>query len=72
MLILIVLRTHFREEARAAQESSSYFVIVPDSSNEYALDLSRAYVRYAQEAEYPLKKLGIKVFVVNGKSYQLW
>lgn len=46
--------------------------IEPDSSDEYALGISQAYVRYAREAEFPLQKLGIKVFVVNRKSYQLW
>jgi len=39
---------------------------------DYALGISEAYVRLARQIEYPLKKLGIKVFVVNGKSYQLW
>ena len=46
--------------------------IEPDSSDEYALGISKAYVRYAREAEVPLKELGIKVFVLNGKPYQLW
>lgn len=39
--------------------------IKPDSSDEYALGISQAYVSYARDAEFPLKKLGIKVFVVN-------
>jgi hypothetical protein len=43
-----------------------------DQDEDYALGISEAYVRLARQAEYPLKKLGIKVFVVNGESYQLW
>ena len=39
---------------------------------EYALGISEAYVKLARQAENPLKKLGIKVFVVNDNSYQLW
>ena len=39
---------------------------------DYALGISEAYVRLARQAEYPLKKLNIKIFVVDGKSYQLW
>jgi len=39
---------------------------------DYALGISEAYVRLARQAEYPLKKLGIKIFVVDDKSYQLW
>lgn len=39
---------------------------------DYALGISDAYVRLARQAEYPLKKLGIKIFVVDGRSYQLW
>jgi len=44
----------------------------PDSDDEYALGISQAYVKYAREAEFPLKKLGVKVFVVNGKSHQFF
>jgi hypothetical protein len=41
-------------------------------NEDYALEISEAYVRLAHQAEYPLKKLGIKIFVVGDKSYQLW
>jgi len=43
-----------------------------DQDEDYALGISEAYVKLVRQAEYPLRKLGIKVFVVNGKSYQLW
>jgi len=43
-----------------------------DSDEEYALGISEAYARLVRQIEYPLKKLGIGVFVVGGKSYQLW
>lgn len=42
------------------------------SDEEYALGISEAYTRLVRQIEYPLKKLGIRVFVVNGNSYQLW
>ena len=42
------------------------------SDQEYALGISEAYMRLVRQIEYPLKKLGIRVFVVNGNSYQLW
>jgi len=43
-----------------------------ETDEDYALGISENYVRLARQAEYPLKRLGIKVFVVDGKSYQLW
>jgi len=43
-----------------------------DSDEEYALGISEAYMRLVRQIEYPLKKLGLRVFVVNGNSYQLW
>lgn len=44
-----------------------------DSQDEdYALGISEDYVRLARRAEYALKRLGIKIFVVDGKPYQLW
>jgi hypothetical protein len=43
-----------------------------EADEDYALGISEAYVRLAHQAEYPLKRLGIKVFVVDDKSYQLW
>ena len=46
--------------------------IRPDQGEDYALGISEVYVDLALQAEYPLKELGIKVFVVNKKSYQLW
>jgi len=42
------------------------------SGEEYALGISEAYTRLVRQIEYPLKKLGIKVFVVDGNPYQLW
>ena len=41
------------------------------SDEEYALGISEAYTGLVRQIEYPLKKLGIRVFVVNGNSYQL-
>jgi len=43
-----------------------------DSDEEYALGISEAYMRLVRQIEYPLKKLGIRIYVVNGDSYQLW
>ncbi len=43
-----------------------------DSNEEYALGVSEVYVRLLRQIEYPLKRLSISVFVVNGNSYQLW
>ncbi len=42
------------------------------SDEEYALGISAAYTRLVRQIEHPLKRLGIRVFVVNGNSYQLW
>ena len=42
------------------------------SDEEYALGVSEAYTRLVHQIENPLRKLGIRVFVVNGNSYQLW
>lgn len=42
------------------------------SANEYAIGISEAYVRLIRQIENPLRKLNIKVFVVNENSYQLW
>lgn len=42
------------------------------SDEKYALGISEAYTRLVRQIEYPLKKLDIRVFVVNGNSYQLW
>jgi len=39
---------------------------------DYALGISQSYVRLARQAEYPLRKLGVKIFVVDDESYQLW
>ena len=39
---------------------------------DYALGLSEAYVQLAHQAKYPLKRLGVKVFIVDDKPYQLW
>ena len=36
-----------------------------DSNKEYALGLSNAYIRLVRKVEYPLKKLGIQVFILN-------
>jgi hypothetical protein len=44
----------------------------PDSSDEYALGVSEAYTRYVRQVEYPLRNLGIKVFVVGENPCQLW
>jgi len=46
--------------------------IKPELNEEYALGISEKYVRYAKQVEVPLRRLGIQVFVVNEKSYQLW
>ena len=35
------------------------------SNEEYALGLSNAYIRLVCKVEYPLKKLGIQVFILN-------
>ena len=43
-----------------------------NANEDYGLGISEACAKYALQAEYALKKLGIKVFVVNGKPYQLW
>ena len=42
------------------------------SDEDYALGISEAYTRLVRQIEYPLKKLNVRVFVVNGNSYQLW
>jgi len=42
------------------------------ADEEYALGLSEAYTRLVRQVENPLKKLGIRVFMVGGNSYQLW
>ena len=42
------------------------------SDEEYALGISEAYTRLVCQIEYPLKKLGIRIFVVNSNPYQLW
>jgi hypothetical protein len=44
----------------------------PGSDEEYALGVSEAYTRLVRQIENPLRKLGIRVFVVDGNSYQLW
>jgi hypothetical protein len=44
----------------------------PDCDDEYALGLSGAYARLIGLVEYPLKKLGAKVFIVDGSPHQLW
>jgi len=46
--------------------------IKPNSDEDYALGITEKYVRYAQQVEYSLKRLGVKIFVVNGRAYQLW
>ena len=43
-----------------------------DSDEEYALGISEAYEGRVRQIEHPLRKLDIRVFVVNGNSYQLW
>ena len=42
------------------------------SNEEYALGISESYTRLVRQIEYPLKKLGIAVFVVGSNVYQLW
>ena len=42
------------------------------ADEEYALGVSQAYARLVHQIENPLRKLGIKVFVVDGNTYQLW
>ena len=42
------------------------------SDEEYALGISEAYTRLMRQIEYPLRKLGIRVFVVDDNPYQLW
>lgn len=44
----------------------------PDSKDEYALGVSEAYTRYVKQIEFPLKTLGIKVFIVGENSCRLW
>lgn len=42
------------------------------TGKEYALGVSAAYTKLLHQVENPLRKLSIKVFVVDGNSYQLW
>lgn len=42
-----------------------------DSPDEYAIGISEKYVKYAMSCEQPLKKLGIKVFVITDSSVKL-
>jgi hypothetical protein len=41
-------------------------------AEDYAFGISEVYVKHARRAEYALKELGIRIFVVDGKSYELW
>ena len=41
-------------------------------NEEYALGISSAYTRMVKQIEYPLKKLGIRVFIIDNNPYQLW
>ena len=43
-----------------------------NDKEDYALGISELYVKLTRQVEGPLKKLGIRVFVANSKSYQLW
>ena len=43
-----------------------------DSDDEYALGVSEAYIKLMDDLQFPLKRLGIRVFVVGCESYQLW
>ena len=39
-----------------------------DGSKDFGLALTQSYMRYVQAVEYPLRKLGVQVFIVSRKA----